>query len=154
MIAILFVCLSNICRSPILEAVLQKKIELFGLEKNLSVSSCGVSSWHIGCKSDERAVLSASKRGYTVCHVAQSFNRFFFEKFTYILAADKKVLKKLQRRAKTPEEISKIFLATYFCDDLHDKEIPDPYRKNMDSFFQVIDMSEQIAQGIILHLFP
>jgi len=149
MIKILFVCLSNICRSPILQAILQKKIDQKNLHSKLFVDSCGIGYWHIGSGADPRAVKAAHKRGYDIDHTSKLFHTKFFQKFDYILAVDNEIKSSLKELAKTPKERSKILLATDFTDELKGTEIPDPYLKDEVAFDKVIKISEQISDSII-----
>lgn len=149
MIKILFVCLSNICRSPTLQAVLQKKINQKKLQSNFFVDSCGIGYWHIGSKADPRAIKAAKKKGYDINHISKLFHTKAFQKFDYILVVDNEIKNSLKELAKTPKERAKIFLATVFTKELEGEEIPDPYLKNEDAFDEVVEISEKISDSII-----
>jgi len=149
MIKILFVCLSNICRSPTLQAVLQKKIDQNKLQSKLFTDSCGIGYWHIGSGADPRAIKAAHKKGYNINHTSKLFHTKFFQKFDYVLAVDNEIKNSLKELAKTPKERSKILLATIFTDELKETEIPDPYLKDEASFDKVVAISELISDSII-----
>jgi len=136
-----------------LQAVLLKKIEEHSLKGKLFAESCGIGYWHLGEPPDPRAIKAAEKRGYEITHTSKLFHRKSFQKFAYILAVDKEIESALKEIAKSEKERSKIFLATHFNKELQGKEIIDPYLKDLDSFFSVIDMAEEISEGIISHFF-
>jgi len=66
MIKVLFVCLGNICRSPLAEGIFAAKIKALGLEKIVKTDSAGTSDYHIGELPDERTLACASKNGIII----------------------------------------------------------------------------------------
>ncbi|EPZ32726.1 Phosphotyrosine protein phosphatase I superfamily domain-containing protein [Rozella allomycis CSF55] len=63
MIKVLFVCLGNICRSPMAEAVFRHKVEIKGLQDAFHIDSCGTASYHIGESPDERSIKTCEDNG-------------------------------------------------------------------------------------------
>ncbi len=63
MVRVLFVCMGNICRSPIAQGVFENVLKREGLEGEVSVDSAGTGAWHVGEPPDERAQRSVSSRG-------------------------------------------------------------------------------------------
>ena len=61
---VVFVCLGNICRSPIAEAVFRSLLDGAGLGHLVEVSSAGTGRWHVGEGADRRAARTLSARGY------------------------------------------------------------------------------------------
>lgn len=63
MVKVLFVCLGNICRSPMAEAVFKDLVKNEGLEKNIFIDSAGTGSWHVGSMPHEgtRKILAENK---------------------------------------------------------------------------------------------
>ena len=72
---ITLVCMGNICRSPIAEAVLRAEFERAGLGDRVDVDSAGTGSWHIGEDADPRAQAVLRRRGYTLSHAADKSTR-------------------------------------------------------------------------------
>ena len=68
---VLFVCLGNICRSPLAEAIFNHKIKKAGLIHIFEGDSCGTSSYHIGCSPDARTIKNSLKNGVPVNHAAR-----------------------------------------------------------------------------------
>lgn len=150
--AILFVCLGNICRSPAAEGVLRSMISQDPILKDMHIESCGLGDWHAGRLPDERMRMAAKERGVVLMSRAQSFQRHFFQRFDYILAADHEVIKVLYQHAKEPTDKAKIHLLTAFSATFKNEEIPDPYYQGDAAFELVLDMIEDACQGLIEHL--
>ena len=68
-VKILFVCLGNICRSPLAEAVFKHKIKGTALEKLVEADSCGTSNYHLGDPPDSRTIANALKNGVSITHL-------------------------------------------------------------------------------------
>lgn len=81
-IAVCFVCLGNICRSPSAEAVMRDLVEQAKLADRIVIDSAGTGDWHIDDAPDDRVQHAAKKRGYdlsTLCGrqiAAADFARF------------------------------------------------------------------------------
>jgi len=86
-ITILFVCLGNICRSPLAEAAFRAEAERIGLD--VEVDSAGTGDWHVGHPPDRRAIAVASRHGIDISHLrARRVTREDFERFDHIVALD------------------------------------------------------------------
>lgn len=147
--AVLFVCLGNICRSPAAEAILRHLAAQNPNFANLHIESCGLGDWHIGQLPDARMREAAKTRGLTLATRAQRFRPSFFERFDYILAADREILNDLYHHAQTPEQKAKIHLITAFSHTYKDEEIPDPYYGGDAGFELVLNMLEDSCEGLL-----
>ena len=78
MIHVLFVCLGNICRSPLAEGIFNAKIKGLGLEKKIKSDSAGTSDFHIGELPDERTIRCATKNKITIHHRGRQVHRTDF----------------------------------------------------------------------------
>ncbi|MDM5335425.1 low molecular weight protein-tyrosine-phosphatase [Ureibacillus composti] len=125
MICILFVCLGNICRSPMAEAVMRHLIEEKGLTDQIKVDSAGTSSYHLGeqphkgtrAKLKEYGISTSGMKGRQV-----SSNDF--EQFDYIVGMDASNVRNIRKILGQPDH-PKIFR---FLDlTLHQTDVPDPY---------------------------
>lgn len=93
--AVLFVCLGNICRSPLAEAAFRHQSAAAGLE--IEVDSAGTGDWHIGKPPDRRAQAVARKYGVDISgYRARQVNRADFVRFSHIVAMDADNLTHLQ----------------------------------------------------------
>lgn len=133
-VSVLFVCMGNICRSPAGEGILREMVVL-DPDLNIDVDSCGIGDWHLGHSADERMRETAMGRGIALTGKAKQFQQVFFDRFDYILAADKDILKYLDDYAVSAEQKAKIFLMTAFR-----------------AFDLVLDMLEDSCCGLINHI--
>lgn len=150
MVRVLFVCLGNICRSPMAEGVLRVKAQGAGLA--LDVASAGTGDWHVGEAPDLRAQEAAAARGYDISALrGRQVTRTDFSRFDYLLAMDRKNLAHLQRLAPTSfNGTLRLFLD--YAPDAPVREVPDPYFGSEDGFAPVLDLIEEAADGLIRHL--
>ncbi|ATW04390.1 low molecular weight protein-tyrosine-phosphatase [Sphingorhabdus sp. YGSMI21] len=108
--SVLFVCLGNICRSPLAEAALRQ--ECLRLEPNIIVDSAGTGDWHVGQPPDERAQAVAAQNGVDIGHLrARQVKVSDFRDFDYIIALDNQNLRDLEalRPARAVSQLSLLF---------------------------------------------
>jgi protein-tyrosine phosphatase len=92
---ILFVCLGNICRSPLAEAAFRAETERRGLD--VEVDSAGTGGWHAGEPPDRRAIAVAKRNGVDIAHLrARKVTPGDFERFDQIVALDEENLADLE----------------------------------------------------------
>lgn len=96
--SVLFVCLGNICRSPLAEGALRAEAARIGLE--LIVDSAGTGNWHAGEPPDERAQRTALRNGVDISALrARQVRPADFRRFTHVIALDHENLANLRRLA-------------------------------------------------------
>jgi protein-tyrosine phosphatase len=94
--SVLFVCLGNICRSPLAEAALKAEAERIGLE--VEVDSAGTGDWHLGHPPDPRAAAVAERNGIDISQRrARQVKPDDFQRFDHVIALDKQNFANLQR---------------------------------------------------------
>jgi len=94
-VSVLFVCLGNICRSPLAEAALRAEAERVGL--SVEVESAGTGDWHVGHPPDPRAVAVAERNGIDIsAKKARLVTPDDFRRFTHIIALDLQNMKNLE----------------------------------------------------------
>lgn len=147
MAAILFVCLGNICRSPLAEGILRRKAQEAGIE--LRIDSAGIGDWHVGDLPDHRAIKEGHSRGCDMSMRARQFRTQDFEEFDWIIAMD---LANVQALNRWPGSRPKIRLARSFDKSATGLEVPDPYYGTKDNFVEVADMLEVACDGILKEL--
>lgn len=89
--SILFVCLGNICRSPLAEAAFRQEAEAAGLD--VEVASAGTGDWHVGGPADRRTIACAARNGIDLTgHRARQVEPADFERYEHIVALDRQNL--------------------------------------------------------------
>tara|TARA_Y200000002_G_scaffold194974_1_gene161110 strand:+ start:92 stop:565 length:474 start_codon:yes stop_codon:yes gene_type:complete len=143
-IAVLFVCLGNICRSPAAEAIFINLLEKKGLRDGFIVDSAGTGSWHIGKMADSRMRIAAEKRDINILSRARQINSEDFEKFNYILAMDNSNFRNIQdlKKRTLSNEFASIKKIQNFKSVFNEQEVPDPYFGGDEGFDYVLDILE------------
>ena len=150
-IAVLFVCLGNICRSPTAHGVFEKLVAEQGLASQIHIDSAGTGDWHLGKQPDPRTLLAGRQRGYDLSHLrARQVKAADFDLFDYILAMDGTNLMNLQQ-LQPPHFTGRLSLFLPFGQGSIE-EVPDPYAGGSEGFEEVLDMVELAAEGLLAHL--
>lgn len=143
MIKVLFVCLGNICRSPLAEGLFLKHIKENNLESQISCDSAGTAGYHIGELADPRTRKNAESHGVKLIHKARQFSTKDFENFDYILLMDDSNLNNVEYLKKDNVK-SKIFKMRFFDHDFKDHDVPDPYylgEEGFENVYNILDRS-------------
>ncbi len=147
MVRVLFVCLANICRSPLAQGVFEEVLRREDLEDEVFVDSAGTGSWHVGSPPDDRAQRSASARGIDLSvQRARQISPDDCEEFDYVLTMDEenyRTVSALCRRSA----VVRPFLD--FATDSPEREIPDPYGGGSEGFDHVLDLVEEASEGLL-----
>ncbi len=145
---ILFVCLGNICRSPLAEGILRHKANEYGID--LVIDSAGKGSWHEGKNPDKRATKIAKERGVDISKlVARQFSEEDFESFDKIFVADAEVYEGVVELALNREHKLKVdYIMNLVHPDLN-LPVPDPYYGGAQGFEKVFDMLDKACDKII-----
>lgn len=145
---ILMVCLGNICRSPLADGLLRRKVAENKL--NVEVDSAGTSGYHIGQEPDERMIATSKKRGTSIDFLrARMFSHIDFEQFDVIYVMDKSNLQNVLKLAKTAEDKAKVRLILDEIDPTAQAEVPDPYFGGSEGFEHVYDLLDEATDKII-----
>ena len=152
-VAVCFVCLGNICRSPTAEAVFADILEREGLADRVRVASAGTGDWHVGEPPDARATAEAARRGIRMRSTAAQFRASDFGRFDLVIAMDDENRRALLRLANGGEAGGKVRLLRSFDPAVvGEQAVPDPYFGGEDGFVRVFDMVDAACRGLLEHL--
>jgi protein-tyrosine phosphatase len=149
------VCLGNICRSPIGEAVLRDRLAAAGLGDRVRVDSAGTGDWHLGHPADPRALATLDAAGYPHAHVARQIRPHWLDGIDLLLAMDEANYADLRRMKGGADEPDLRMMRSFDPDLAHLPEphpqldVPDPYYGGPEGFVEVLHMIEKAADGIV-----
>ena len=144
---ILMVCLGNICRSPLAQGILEKKIKEHQL--NWEVDSAGTGGWHNGEMPDNRSIAIAEKYHVDITKQrARKLNGYDLENFDLLFAMDRSNLVDIKKLAQNKIELEKIKLILNESYPNENKIVPDPYY-NDNGFEEVFQLLDSACDKII-----
>ncbi len=141
--SILLVCLGNICRSPMAEAMLIAKLDKRGWSEFFRVDSAGTGGWHEGELADPRTFATLERHEIRQKLIARQIRPEDFESFDLILASDQSNLRELHRRCP-PEFRPKLSLV---LDLVGGGEVPDPYYGDDTDFERVYALLDEALEA-------
>ena len=161
-----FVCLGNICRSPMADVVLTRLVDDAGLAARVSVSSCGTGGWHVGDPMDPRAAMQLLAGGYDAsAHRAQQFDAGWHD-LDLLLAMDRANLDEISDGQGADDRV-RLFRSfdplAEPVDGSHgssssggsgpdDLDVPDPYYGGDDGFAEVLALVERTCRRLLTEL--
>lgn len=137
---ILMVCLGNICRSPLAEGIMQRKIENHQLD--WEVASAGTGSYHAGSKPDSRSIEVALKHNIDISHQrARQFNPSDFGKYDQIFVMDSSNFQNVNKLAIDNSDKEKVELIMNMIEPKRNINVPDPYwgEHGFDKVYNLLD---------------
>lgn len=149
---LLFVCLGNICRSPMAEGVMLRLLEKENPDFLIRIDSAGTYGGHVGELPDARMRAAASKRGYTLTHKSRKFKVSDFEEFDLIVVMDDSNYHDVKDMAYNLECEQKIVRMSDYCQTHQVTYIPDPYYEGARGFEYVIDLLEDACGGLLAQI--
>ncbi|MDZ4307503.1 low molecular weight protein-tyrosine-phosphatase [Allopontixanthobacter sp.] len=130
--SVLFVCLGNICRSPLAEAAFRKAAAEAGLEA--IADSAGTAAYHIGRPPDPRSITTAARRGIDILgYRGRQISPEDYTSFTHIYALDSANLRDIRRRAPDGAT-AEIALLMDVIEGREGQPVIDPYHGGQDDF--------------------
>ncbi|XP_071773848.1 low molecular weight phosphotyrosine protein phosphatase isoform X1 [Centroberyx gerrardi] len=147
--SVLFVCLGNICRSPIAEAVFRKMATDSGVVDKWVIDSGATSDWNTGSSPDARGLACLRKHGIETSHRARQVTKNDFMSFEYILCMDESNLSDLKRKANSVKEYrAKIELLGAY-DPQKQLIIKDPYYGSDEDFEKVYEQCVRCCKAFL-----
>lgn len=152
----LFVCLGNICRSPLAKGVFAQLAAERGLGNRFVIDSCGTGSWHVGSDADPRTLLVARRHSVPLSHRARQLAPLYdAATFDLLLAMDRRNETDLHEMGVPPAKVMRL---RAFCpaaraasQTLGDAvlDVPDPYYGGADGFERMYVMIRSACEGLL-----
>ncbi len=146
-INVIFVCLGNICRSPMAEAVFRHIVQQAGLDSEIRVSSCGTGDWHIGERAHPGTQRVLRDHSIPYDHIARRLSSHDISEANYLVVMDNENLEGIRRSGSTQAEVG---LLLNYAPNLGIQEVPDPYYTNR--FEEVFRLVEAGCAGLLAHI--
>ena len=152
-VEVCFVCLGNICRSPLAQGVFEALVKEEGLQDRIITSSAGVGHRHVGNPPDPRMQQTAHEHGIQLNSRARQFQASDFKQMDLVLAMDHSNLSALQQMRPAPELTDKLSQFRFF-DPQHNNilDVPDPYYGGGKGFETVYQIVERTCPKVLEHL--
>ncbi|MBX3386513.1 MAG: low molecular weight phosphotyrosine protein phosphatase [Phycisphaeraceae bacterium] len=154
--SVLFVCLGNICRSPLAEGVLKHRALERGVSSHLRIESRGTGDWHVGQPPDPRARAVARKHGIELTSHSALLTPHDLMTFDLVLGMDERNLRHIKRLGD-PRGTLGLFRAfdpaSLAGPEPGNFEVPDPYHDGPEAFDEVFAMVDAAARALLERIF-
>ena len=149
--SVLFICLGNICRSPLAEGVFRNALAERGLEDAFEIDSAGLGDWHVGQPPDPRSIAVAERHGIDISgQVCRQVCPQDFVRFDLVFGMDRENVRRL--RLLAPEEASaRIHLFLHYALG-RPEDVPDPFFEGEESFLAVYRMIREASEALAARL--
>jgi protein-tyrosine phosphatase len=151
--SVLFVCLGNICRSPMAEGVFRQLVDEVGLSDSIRADSAATTDRDVGDPPDVRAIETARTHGVDVTGTARQVSPEDLRNFTYILAMDRGILETLERlRDNVGGDATLRLLREFDPKGGPGAEVPDPFDGEARDFEEAFQMVKRSGEGLLQHI--
>lgn len=148
-VKVLFVCMGNICRSPLAHGLFEDRVAKEGLSDRISVDSAGTHAYHVGEKPDPRSQETAMRHGIDLnAQRARKVDASDFQQFDYVIAMDRDNHAQLMGRC-SGEHQHKLKLFLEYAPHLDEREVPDPYYGGPEGFEHIYRLIDEAAKGLL-----
>ncbi|MDX1568013.1 MAG: low molecular weight protein-tyrosine-phosphatase [Longimicrobiales bacterium] len=149
-VSVLFVCLGNICRSPLAEGVFVSLLEEEGIDHRFDVDSAGTGAYHVGESPDPRSVDVARRNGIDLRGQARQVEAADFDTFDYVLAMDRSNLRALEELRPESAHAALNLLREFDPEtDGDDLDVPDPYYGGPGGFDRIFEMIDRSCRELL-----
>ncbi len=143
---LLFICLGNICRSPLAEGIFLHKANARGVAEQFTIDSAGTGGWHVGDPPDPRAREVAERHGVRLVSRGRQIEPGDTDRFDLLLCMDRDNYRKVERLGARPDQIH---LMLEFLPEDSPHEVPDPYYGGDDGFDHVFDLLDRSCENLL-----
>jgi protein-tyrosine phosphatase len=151
-IRVLFVCLGNICRSPLAEAVFRHQVRERGLETRFEIDSAGTSGYHDGDPPDRRSTETARRRGVELTGRSRMVSAEDLRRFDYVIAMDAENEAALRDLLAGSGGTARVHRLREWDPQPGHGDVPDPYYGGARGFDDVHDIVERASAGFLAHV--
>ena len=145
---IVMVCLGNICRSPLADGLLRKKVADAGLD--IEVDSAGTAAYHVGNPPDVRMQATAKSMGCPIDDLrARQFVVQDYDRFDRIFVMDESNKRNVLSLARSAEDEAKVEMILNLSHPNQDLEVPDPYYGGDQGFLDVYTMLDEATDVLM-----
>ncbi len=153
-IRVLFVCLGNICRSPLAEQLFQDRVAEAGLADRFEVDSAGTGGWHVGGPPDRRTTAMAARRGTDTSRLrARQLGRSDLDHFDHVFVMDRANLHDTLALDPDGDHGTRVRLFREFDPEpgpgADGYEVPDPYAGGTEGFEHVYDIADRTTRAVL-----
>ena len=143
---ILFICMGNICRSPLAEGLLVHRLNQRPFGRMVQVESAGTGGWHVGNPPDQRSIDVALRHGIELTSRARKVDRSDFDSFDLLICMDDDNLRDLVDMG-CPDD--KIRTMMSYAPDAGHAHVPDPYYGGTDGFDLMYRLLDSAVLGLL-----
>ena len=152
-VRVLFVCLGNICRSPLAEGLFQQKVVRAGLAGDVVVDSAGTGGWHVGAPPDRRMTATAARHGIDLSTLqGRQLERADLDDYDHVFVMDKSNLHDTLALDPNGDHGTRVRLFREFDPDPGDYQVPDPYYGGDQGFETVYAIADRTTTAILSRL--
>ncbi len=149
-VRVLFVCMGNICRSPLAEGLFRRMVEGDGLGDAFEIDSAGTGAWHVDEPPDPRMRSTARRRGLDIGALrGRQLTRADLHGYDHVFVMDKTNLHDALALDPDGDHGTRIRLFREFDPEPEDYQVPDPYTGGQQGFERVYDIAERTSRAVL-----